>query len=271
MDMSKNNPKDLVKRVYGEIASSRRENCCNVLCVVKKIRKVIAKIIGYSKEDLQSVPKKANLSLSCGNPTASSGIKEGDILLDLGWGAGFDCFLAADKVGKNGKVIGIDVTPEMIERARNNAKKNRVKNVEVRRGEIENLPVEDNSIDVIPSNCVINLSTDKPRVFKKIYRILKSGGRIAISDIGLLKELPEKISQSMAAYVGCVGGAILVDEYQKIVCESGLRDIKITARGASSYISPDTKDPIARAILNGLENGEFLKDYVVSIYVEGYK
>jgi ubiquinone/menaquinone biosynthesis C-methylase UbiE len=192
-------------------------------------------------------------------------------VLDLGSGAGFDCFLAANKVGLNGKVIGVDMIPEMIEKARANARANKIKNVEFRLGEIENLPVEDNSIDVVISNCVINLSADKPRVFEEIYRVLKQGGRIAIFDIALTKPLPEKVQQSIEAYVGCVGGTILLDKYKKIVKASGLKDVKITIKGSSACIDHNTKDPIGRAILEGLGENESLEEYVVSVYVEGYK
>lgn len=211
------------------------------------------------------------MALSCGNPTALTSLKEGETVLDLGSGAGFDCFLAASKVGANGKVIGVDVTPEMIEKARDNAKKNRIENVEFRLGEIENLPVADNSVDAVISNCVINLSADKPKVFQEIYRVLKPGGRIAISDIALKKELPKKGRQSTKAYVGCIGGATLIAEYKKIVEASGLKDIKIIVKGSSACIDPNTKDPIGSAILNGLGEDESLEGYVVSVYVEGYR
>jgi ubiquinone/menaquinone biosynthesis C-methylase UbiE len=211
------------------------------------------------------------LALSCGNPTALAGLKEGEVVLDLGSGAGFDCFLAATRVGPKGKVIGVDMTPEMVEKARENAKKNKIENVEFRLGEIENLPMADNSVDVVISNCVINLSAEKPKVFREVYRVLKRGGRIAISDIALLKQLPKKIQDSIEAYVGCVGGAILVDEYKRIVEASGLKEVKITIMESSACIDPNTKDPIGRAILDGLGEGESLKGYVVSIYVEGHK
>jgi ubiquinone/menaquinone biosynthesis C-methylase UbiE len=198
-------------------------------------------------------------------------LKEGEVVLDLGSGAGFDCFLAAAKVGPRGKVIGVDMTPAMIEKARGNAKKNGVENVEFRLGEIENLPVGDNSVDVVISNCVINLSADKPRVFQEVYRVLKPGGRIAISDIALLKELPGKIRESVEAYVGCVGGAILIDDYKKIVEAAMLKDLRVTIKSSSACINLDTKDPIGRAILDGLGDINALKDYVVSVYVEGYR
>jgi len=266
--MDRRKTKRIVKEAYGKIAQ-RQEGCGCGTCGSET--KEFAKSIGYSEEELKVIPDGANLALSCGNPTALARLEEGETVLDLGSGAGFDCFLAATKVGTNGKVIGVDMTPEMIEKARENARKNRVKNVEFRLGEIESLPMGDNSVDVVISNCVINLSADKPRVFQEVYRVLKPGGRIAISDIALLKELPEKIESSIEAYVGCVGGAVLVDDYEKIVRASGLRDIKIAIKGSSECIDANTKDPIGRAILDGLGDGESLEDYVVSVYVEGRK
>lgn len=159
----------------------------------------------------------------------------------------------------------------MVEKARHIAKKTGIGNVEFKLSEIENLPVGDNSVDVVISNCVINLSADKPRVFREIHRVLKPGGKIAISDIALLKQLPKKIQESIEAYVGCVGGAILVDEYKKTVEASGLKNVKVTVKGFSFCIDPNTRDPIGRAILDGLGKGESLQDYVASVYVEGRK
>ncbi len=266
--MNKKETQKIVKEAYAKIAEGQESRRCSNC---GPDTKEFAKSIGYSEEELKVIPHEANLALSCGNPTALASLKEGEVVLDLGSGAGFDCFLAASKVGPKGKVIGVDMTSEMIERARDNAKKSGISNVEFRLGEIENLPIADNSIDVVISNCVINLSADKPGVFREAYRILKPGGRITISDIALLKDLPKKIQESIEAYVGCVAGAILIDEYQRIVEEAGLKDVKITIKGTSNCIIPDTKDPIARAILENLEEGESLKDYVVSVYVEGYK
>lgn len=266
--MKKEKTQKIVRESYGKIAQSQ-ESCGCGPCGPDAVE--FARSIGYSEEELRAIPDEANLALSCGNPTALASLKEGEVVLDLGSGAGFDCFLAATKVGQSGKVIGVDTTPEMVEKARDNAKNNHVKNVEFRLGEIENLPVEDSSFDVVISNCVINLSVDKPRVFQEVHRVLKPGGRIAISDIALLKELPEKIQESVDAYVGCVGGAIVVDEYRRIVEESGLKDISISVQGSSVCIDSDTKDPIGRAILDGLDENESLDGYVVSIYIEACK
>ena len=266
--MNRKKTQELVREAYGRIAQTG-EGCGCDTC--RPNTREFARTIGYSEKELNVIPVEANLGLSCGNPTALASLKEGEVVLDLGSGAGFDCFLAATKVGPNGKVIGVDMTPEMVEKARENAKKNEAENVEFRIGEIENLPLENNSVDVVISNCVINLSADKPRVFQEVYRILKPGGRIAISDIALLKELPEKVRQSIEAYVGCVAGAIPIDEYEKIVRVPGLKDVQVTVKGSSACILPDTNDPLARAILDSLGENESLDDYVVSVYVQGHK
>ncbi|MFW9941211.1 MAG: arsenite methyltransferase [Candidatus Thorarchaeota archaeon] len=183
--------------------------------------------LGYSKEEQRSVPQGSDLGLGCGNPTAFASIKEGETVVDLGSGAGFDCFLAANKVGNTGKVIGVDMTPQMIDTARENAHKGNYENVEFRLGEIENLPVADNTTDLIISNCVINLSPDKDKVFQEAYRILKPGGKLMVSDIVLTEELPEDIKNSMDSYVGCVSGAILKDEYINKIESAGFREVEI--------------------------------------------
>jgi SAM-dependent methyltransferase len=257
-----------VRDAYGKIAQGQQGCGCGTC---GPDAKAFARSIGYSEGELAVIPAEANLALSCGNPTSLASLKEGEVVLDLGSGAGFDCFLAAAQVGATGKVIGVDMTPEMVEKARNNARKNGIANVEFRLGEIENLPVGDNSVDVVISNCVINLSADKRRVFQEVHRVLKPGGRIAISDIALLKELPEKLRRSVEAYVGCVGGAILIDEYKEIVEAAMLKDAGLTIKGVSACIDADTKDPIGRAILDGLGDGRALEEYVVSIVVEAHK
>jgi arsenite methyltransferase len=268
MEMRKEETKKIVREAYGKIALIQKGCGCGT-CGPDAGK--FAKTIGYSEEELKNIPDEANLALSCGNPTTLAALREGETVLDLGAGAGFDCFLAASKVGKSGKVIGVDMTPEMIEKARENADKNGIKNVEFRLGEIENLPVADNSVDAVISNCVINLSPDKKKVFREIYRVLKPGGRVAISDIALNKKLPDKVRESIDAYVGCISGAMLIDDYKKVVESSGLKDIKIISKGASSCIEPDTKDPIGRAILDSLGENESLEGYAVSIYIEGRK
>jgi SAM-dependent methyltransferase len=207
--------KKIVKESYGKIA----ETGCGCGCGRKED---IAKSIGYSDSDTKTVPD-ANLGLGCGNPIALANLSEGNVVLDLGSGAGFDCFLAAKKVGKSGKVIGVDMTEQMIEKARENARKYGFANVEFRLGDIENLPVENNSVDVVISNCVINLAPDKARVFREAYRVLKQGGRMLVSDMVLLKELSEWQKSDKELIAGCVGGALLRGEYLKLMREAGFR------------------------------------------------
>jgi ubiquinone/menaquinone biosynthesis C-methylase UbiE len=188
-----------------------------------------SRMVGYSAEELAAIPEDANLGLGCGNPTALAGLKPGETILDLGSGAGMDCFLAAKKVGASGRVIGVDMTPEMIDRARENAHKNGFANVEFRLGEIENLPAADNSVDVILSNCVINLSTDKPRVFREAFRVLRPGGRLMVSDLVLTKPLPKEIRTSVEAYVACIAGAMVKDDYLGAIREAGFKDVKVVS------------------------------------------
>ncbi len=183
--------------------------------------------LGYSDVQLQSIPDASNLGLGCGNPVALAVIRKGDVVLDLGSGAGFDCFLAANLVGEEGRVIGVDMTPEMVERATRNASSNGYRNVEFRQGEIENLPVESSSVDVVISNCVINLSTDKPKVFQEAHRVLKPGGKLLVSDIVLLEELPDYVQGSIEAYVMCIAGAIRKEEYLRAMEQAGFGEISV--------------------------------------------
>ena len=185
------------------------------------------KVAGYSDQELKCIPEGANLGLGCGNPVAFSAIKGGDVVLDLGSGAGVDCFLASNIVGERGCVIGVDMTPEMVERAKANAQHNGYRNVDFRLGEIEKLPVESASVDVIISNCVINLSTDKPGVFQEAWRVLKPGGRLMVSDIVLLEDLPAYLSGSVEAYAGCIAGAVRKEEYLDAIKEAGFEEISV--------------------------------------------
>jgi len=187
----------------------------------------MAMAIGYSAEELQAIPEEARMGLGCGNPTALASLKEGEVVLDLGAGGGIDCFLAAVAVGKTGKAIGVDMTPEMLHRARDNARQGGYDNVEFRLGEIENLPVADNTIDAVISNCVINLSPDKVRVFEEAYRVLKPGGRVMVSDIVLTKELPKDIRDSLAAYAGCVAGASMKADYLTTIANAGFENVEV--------------------------------------------
>lgn len=217
--------KEMVKKGYAKIAR-QGISCCPSGSGCSSAGD-ISKRVGYSDEEISSVPQGANLGLGCGNPVAIASLEQGDVVLDLGSGAGFDAFLAAKKVGKTGRVIGVDMTTEMLERAEANAKKGGYSNVEFRRGEIEKLPIEDNSIDVVISNCVINLSPDKESVFSEAYRVLRPGGRLMVSDLVLTRELPSTIRESVEAYVGCVAGAIMKDDYIGYIKNCGFRDIAI--------------------------------------------
>ena len=253
------------------------DSCCapsNSCCGSTSVATNISKAIGYTDEDMQAVPEGANLGLGCGNPIALASLREGDVVIDLGSGAGFDCFLVANKVGKSGRVIGVDMTPEMVEKARENVLKSNYQNVEFRLGEIENLPVADNSADVIISNCVINLSPDKERVLQEAFRVLKPGGRLTVSDIVLLQELPETIKNSVAAYIGCVSGAIKKETYVQTVQDAGFKDVQIMDE---TYLPIDciADDPTVRTIINdpNIPQGELRKisNSIRSIKVQAIK
>ena len=236
-----------VREGYGRIAK-QSNSCCgssSSCCGTTGLADNISKRIGYTEEDLKAVPEGANLGLGCGNPIAMASLKEGEIVLDLGSGAGFDCFLAATKVGRSGKVIGVDMTSEMIEKARENGEKRSYENVEFRLGEIENLPVADSLVDVVISNCVINLSPNKRRVFEEAMRVLKPGGRLMVSDIVLLEAIPDAIKNSVAAYVGCIAGALIKDEYLGIIESVGFRDTTVLEETSFPIecITGDSKAP----------------------------
>ncbi len=232
-----------VREGYGKIAKAGSSCCGN------DNSRNVSRSIGYADEDISSVPKDAS-SFGCGNPLALASIKEGETVLDLGSGTGFDCFLAARKVGKTGKVIGVDMTPEMIGRAKENAKKGKYENVEFRLGEIENLPVEDGSVDAIISNCVINLSPDKKKVFEEANRVLKPGGMIMVSDIVLTKELPSKLKDSIAAHVGCLAGAMKKKEYIDIIKKAGFRNIETSETRLP--VESISRDPFAKKIISDM-------------------
>jgi ubiquinone/menaquinone biosynthesis C-methylase UbiE len=265
--MKKEEIKKVVRKSYAKIAKQDTSCCVPVdsCCGSADLAQDISKKIGYSEEDIKAVPEGANLGLGCGNPIALASLREGETVLDLGSGGGFDCFLAADKVGKKGRVIGIDMTPEMIDKARENAEKGKYENVEFRLGEIENLPAADNSVDIIISNCVINLAPDKKNVFKEAYRVLKPGGRLMISDIVLQKELPDSIKSSIEAYVGCVSGAVMKDEYIEAIKEAGFKEVKLIDETSFPYESIEN-DPTARAIIKNLNvPPEEVKEAVSSV------
>ncbi len=274
--MEKEEIRKVVREGYGKIAK-QDSSCCTSeksCCGGAASPQVVGRKIGYSEEELKAVPEGANLGLGCGNPIALASLKEGEVVLDLGSGAGFDCFLAANQVGKKGKVIGVDMTAEMLDRARENARKGNYENVEFRLGEIENLPVGDNEVDVIISNCVINLSPNKKRVFQEAFRVLRPGGKLMVSDIVLLKELPVEIRNSAAAYIGCVAGAVTKKEYLEAVQTAGFEQAKVMGEAAFSA-ELLASDPTAREIAKNLElSPERAKDLassVVSIKVSAVK
>ncbi|MBF0227157.1 MAG: arsenite methyltransferase [Desulfobacterales bacterium] len=225
-----------VSERYSQIATSNSVGCgCSQsgCCSQNSFSATSANKLGYSCEEMDSVPDGANMGLGCGNPMAIASLKEGEVALDLGSGGGFDCFIAAKRVGKTGQIIGVDMTPDMVMKARENAKKGNYDNVEFRLGEIEHLPVADNSVDVIISNCVINLSPNKPQVFKDSYRVLKQGGRLAISDIVTTSEIPDNIKHDIAKYTGCIAGASHVKTLESMLREAGFTDIKIDIKEES--------------------------------------
>ena len=268
--------KKIVRESYAKIASSS-SCCCSQsfsYCGPASMEKEISSNIGYSDEDMNKVPEGSNLGLGCGNPVALASLNKGEVVLDLGSGAGFDCFLAADKVGPEGKVIGVDMTAEMIEKARENAQKGGYKNVEFRLGEIENLPVADSVVDIIISNCVINLSTNKSRVFAEAFRVLKPGGRIMVSDIVLTEELPDFIKNNMSAYVSCISGAIIKDAYLKAIKKAGFTDVKVfdEANFPIKYIISDDLENIIKNDLNLAKDMiDNLEKSVLSIKVSAIK
>jgi arsenite methyltransferase len=242
-----------VRRRYGATASGK-SSCADHCCTSTDVTD-----LGYSTEDAAAAPEAANLGLGCGNPLAIASLKEGQVVLDLGSGAGFDCFLAARAVGKSGKVIGVDMTQEMLTKARDNAQKNGFTNVEFRLGEIEALPVADNSVDVIISNCVINLSPEKQRVFNEAFRVLKSGGRLAVADMVATAPLPQEIKSDWAAYTGCMAGASQIAELEQMLQKAGFKEIKIAPKDAS------------RSFIREWLPGKRIEDYLVSATIEALK
>ncbi|NWG11471.1 arsenite methyltransferase [Candidatus Bathyarchaeota archaeon] len=220
------NQKTCQKR-YGELAKNATSCCCSPSTETDKM-----KLLGYTQKELETIPEET-ISLGCGNPVALASLKEGETVLDLGSGAGFDCFVAAKKVGEKGKVIGVDMTPEMVQKAKAIAEKHGYNNVEFRQGEIEKLPVEDSSIDAIISNCVINLSPDKSKVFSEAYRVLKQGGRLMVSDIVIEGKLPKKIRKDLEAWAGCVAGAMEKSAYLNAIRNAGFKEVKIVSETSS--------------------------------------
>jgi arsenite methyltransferase len=229
----------------------------------------LAQKLGYSESELAALPDGANMGLSCGNPTALASLKPGEIVLDLGSGGGFDCFLAGPRVGAGGRVIGVDMTPEMLSKARRNVAAYRERtgldNIEFRLGEIEHLPLANNSVDVIISNCVINLSPDKPQVWREIARVLKPRGRVAVSDLALLQPLPDTVRSMVAALVGCVAGAVLAADTERFAREAGLVDIRLEQKREYVESMTSFEDPLFQKIAAALPPGTRPGDFVTSL------
>lgn len=255
-----------VRESYSKVAEANNDgdgcgvatSCCGV-SDDDQINQLISSRLGYSEKDLLSVPEGADMGLGCGNPKALASLKSGEVVVDLGSGGGFDAFLAANEIGDSGRVIGVDMTPDMISKARNNAAKASYTNVEFRLGEIEHLPVADNSVDVIMSNCVINLSPNKQQVFNDAYRVLNTGGRLAISDVISSTDLPEEIKNDTTLYSACVSGASSINELETMMKKAGFRDIKIEPKDES------------RDFIKDWAPGSNIEDYVVSANIQAYK
>lgn len=235
----------------------------------------LAEKMGYSAEEIKALPDGANMGLSCGNPTAIADLKPGQVVLDLGSGGGFDCFLAGPKVTATGRVIGVDMTPAMLTKARRNlttyTQNTGLANVEFRLGEIEHLPVADNSIDIVISNCVINLSPDKAQIWREIARVLKPGGRAVVSDLALLKPLPPEAQNMVEALIGCIAGAVLVDEYRRAIVACGLVNIRLIPKPQYIATLGGFKDPLYAKVAESLPPDAQLAEYVTSLDITAIK
>jgi ubiquinone/menaquinone biosynthesis C-methylase UbiE len=259
-----------VREAYGKVATRAVSPCCGSGANLEKV----ARDLGYSESDLQAIPAEANLGVGCGNPVALASLKPGDVVLDLGAGAGIDALVAAPKVGPNGRVIGVDMTPEMLERARQNAVKMGVaRTVEFREGVIEDLPVVSGSVDVVISNCVVNLSPDKRRVFREAFRVLKPGGKLAVTDVVLSEPLPPELANVAAAYVACVAGALPADVYMAAIEAAGFVELRVSRRPAAELLTGLLEDPSIEQALEafGEERLRKLAESVYSYAIEAKK
>jgi SAM-dependent methyltransferase len=251
--------KDMVRERYGAVAASAAASCCAPSCCGGPDPDAASARMGYAPEDLAAVPEGANLGLGCGNPQAIAAIRPGETVVDLGSGAGFDCFLAARQAGPAGRAIGVDMTHEMLKKARENAAKSGAANVEFRLGELEHLPIADNDADVILSNCVINLVPDKAQVFREAFRVLKPGGRLAISDVVNMTPLPPDLAADRALLCGCVAGAAPVGQIEAWLADAGFTAVRIT-------LKPESREMIA-----SWAPGRGIEDHVVSASIEARK
>lgn len=276
MSVNNEHVRDTVRKGYAEIAISGG-SCCgpSKSCCGASDAAGVAKAVGYSDAELATLPEGVNMGLSCGNPAAIATLRPGEIVLDLGAGGGFDVFLVAQKVGPKGQAIGVDMTAEMVSKARRNAEAFRdrtgLENVEFRLGEIEHLPVADGSVDVVISNCVINLSPDKPQVWREAFRVLKPNGRVAVSDLALLRPLPDTVRGSVEALVGCIAGAVLVRETESMLKQAGFIDISLESKLEYIESMSQWSDPLYRAIIEQLPRGSRLAEYVTSLAISARK
>jgi arsenite methyltransferase len=267
-----------VREGYAKIAQNDGSCCSGGVCgrgASPEGSAQLAQYVGYSAEELAALPDRRNLGLSCGNPTALGSLEPGEVVLDLGSGGGLDVFIAGRKAGATGRAIGVDMTPEMLSKARQNLaayrQRSGLDNVEFRLGEIEHLPVADNSVGVVISNCVINLSPDNPQVWREIARVLKPGGRVAVSDLALLKPLPQQVKEMVEALVGCVAGAVLVEETERTAREAGVVEIRLQAKPDYIKAMTDWQDPLYLKILAHLSPGSAPGDYITSLGVTAVK
>ena len=272
--------RDRVREGYGQIAEETGSSCCGPSCCgggeeSESSPERLAQAVGYAAEELAALPEGANLGLSCGNPIALASLREGEVVVDLGSGGGFDIFIAGRKVGAAGRAIGVDMTAQMVSKARANIDAYRraggPDNVEFRLGEIEHLPLADESVDVVISNCVINLSPEKPQVWREIARVLKPGGRVAVSDLALKQPLPPAVGEMIEALVGCIAGAVLVDDTKRMVHEAGLTDLQLEQRDAVVDAMSDIKDPLYRKLKEALPAGAKPSNYVTSLALQARK
>jgi len=252
--------KDSIRKNYSKVALKKvKSGCCSGGCGCSSDVKKASLQIGYTEMDISDIPEDSNMGLGCGNPVALASLREGETVLDLGSGGGFDCFLARKRVGEKGYVIGVDITEEMVALANKNKEKSGYKNMDFRTGDIEHLPVEDGIVDVIISNCVINLSPDKEKVFKEAFRVLKRGGRLLISDVVAVSDIPDDIKADEKMYCGCVSGAVKIEDLKALIEKAGFSDIKM-------FMKDNSKE-----IISSWSDNKNLEEIVASYYIEALK
>jgi len=265
--------KKLIKKMYGSIAKGKTKSCCAPSTCCGSSASGVSEKIGYTKEELNLIPQEADMGLGCGNPVALASLKEGEMVVDFGSGGGIDVFLAAKKVGEKGKVIGIDMTKEMVEKAQKNAQRGGFKNVEFKLGDIENIPLQNDIADCIISNCVINLAQDKQQVFKEAFRILKRGGRLMITDMVLIADLPAKILKSAEMYTGCISGALNKADYLEKIRNAGFGKITIVKEDPVRLLEYIGSDETIKSIIKNMSDKEInaVSNALVSIKISAKK